>query len=253
MTTRLENYETRTAHILLVLALVFLALYGAPLIWTDLPDLAVRAFNVANVAIWLLFAVDLAIRTYLSNRPFYYLATHPVDVVIMLLPMLRPLRVLRALAAAQALITRTGRISLFKSTQAISVATALLVVVGALAILDAERSAPEATISTFGESLWWSLVTVTTVGYGDMVPVTTTGRIVAAALMLVGIALIGAVTATVAAWFIDNTQAAGKDAPREGSADEIGHRLAALEQQITEIHALARAAASAREPSADQR
>lgn len=78
---------------------------------------------------------------------------------------------------------------------------------GALAILDAEQSADDANIVTLGDALWWATTTVTTVGYGDRFPVTTEGRFVALALMLVGIALIGSVTAAVAAWFISQVEA----------------------------------------------
>ena len=68
--------------------------------------------------------------------------------------------------------------------------------------VDVERGAHGANITTFGDALWWAMTTVTTVGYGDQFPVTTTGRIVAAALMLVGISLLGLITATVAASFV---------------------------------------------------
>lgn len=73
---------------------------------------------------------------------------------------------------------------------------------GALAGLDAEQDADGANITTIGDALWWASTTVTTVGYGDRFPVTTEGRFIAVALMVVGIGLVGAVTASVAAWMI---------------------------------------------------
>jgi voltage-gated potassium channel len=86
--------------------------------------------------------------------------------------------------------------------------TALMALgLGALAVLDAEQDASGANITTFGDALWWSTTTVTTVGYGDLYPVTTTGRLVAVALMLVGIACIGAITAGVAAWLVAQVEA----------------------------------------------
>ena len=86
------------------------------------------------------------------------------------------------------------------------VAVCLLVYVAALAVLDAERGAPDATITSFPDALWWGFVTVTTVGYGDEFPVTATGQITAVFLMLVGIGLLGSVTATVASWIADRFQ-----------------------------------------------
>ena len=88
---------------------------------------------------------------------------------------------------------------------------------GAVAVLDAEQDAAGANITTFGDALWWSATTVTTVGYGDHFPVTTTGRLVAVALMLVGIACIGAITAGVAAWLVRQVEA---EARAETSSDE---------------------------------
>src|SRR5215203_3913450 len=82
--------------------------------------------------------------------------------------------------------------------------------VAALAVLEAERSAPDASITTFGEAVWWTITTISTVGYGDRYPVTVEGRIVAATLMVAGIALLGVVTASIAAWFVENVRRAGE-------------------------------------------
>jgi len=84
----------------------------------------------------------------------------------------------------------------------VSGATALAVGLGALAVLDAEQDAAGANITTYGDAVWWACTTVTTVGYGDHFPISGEGRLVAVALMLVGIGLVGTVTASVAAWML---------------------------------------------------
>ena len=77
---------------------------------------------------------------------------------------------------------------------------------GSVAVLDVERGDSDANITTFGDALWWATTTVTTVGYGDRLPVTLEGRVIAFALMVVGISLVGVVTASVAAWLIANVE-----------------------------------------------
>lgn len=239
MSTRLSHYEARTTKPLFGLGLAFLFVYGVPIVNPDLPATVISAFDIAGVIIWLIFAVDLLLRARLSGRWFRYLVTHPVDVVVVALPALRPLRVLRVFAATHVLISKSGQLSILRTTQAITTATGLLVLIGALAVLDAERAGDDPTIVTFGDALWWSLTTVTTVGYGDMTPVTGTGRAVAAALMLVGISLLGAITASVAAWFIDRTRpAAEPNAADESNSADLHARLAAMEARLDEIHGL---------------
>jgi voltage-gated potassium channel len=89
--------------------------------------------------------------------------------------------------------------------------------VGAAAVLDAERDAPDATITTYPDAVWWAMTTVTTVGYGDYSPVTPLGRTIAAGLMVVGIGVIGTITGAVATRLVQISRASR---PAEGSPDD---------------------------------
>lgn len=229
--TRLQRYEARSDRPLLVLALSFVAIYALQVAATGLPSVLHTTLEVASWVIWTVFAADLAARVWLAERRWRYIATHPIDVIVVLLPALRPLRVLRIFTAGQAMITRGGRMSLLRSTEAIAVAASLLVLIAALAALDAERDAPGTHITDLGDALWWAATTVTTVGYGDTYPITGTGRLVAVALMLVGISLVGLITATVAAWFV--TQIRGATDTQEA---ELAARLDRIEDTLAEIH-----------------
>jgi voltage-gated potassium channel len=91
-------------------------------------------------------------------------------------------------------------------------ATSLVLFVASLAVLEAERGAKGATITTFGDAVWWVMTTVTTVGYGDRYPMTTQGRFIAGGLMLAGIALLGIVTASLASWLIDHVREVNEEA-----------------------------------------
>ena len=95
-----------------------------------------------------------------------------------------------------------GRVAIYVAGGA-----SLLGFVAALAVLDVERSSPDANINDFGDAIWWAVTTMTTVGYGDHYPVTSIGRAVGFGLMLGGIALLGTVTATLASWLVESVEA----------------------------------------------
>lgn len=76
-----------------------------------------------------------------------------------------------------------------------------MVVFSSIAILQFE-TLPNSNIKTAGDAIWWSYVTITTVGYGDKYPVTPEGRIIAAMLMTVGVGLFGTFTAYISSWFV---------------------------------------------------
>lgn len=237
---RLDSYEARTSPWLTALAFVFLAVYGTPVVWRDLPAGLVAALEAANAVIWCVFAADLVIRFALAEHRWRWLARHPVDLLAVLVPMLRPLRVLRVLTAGHSLLTRRG--GLLRTGNAVVLSAGVLVVIGALAELDAERGAPGATITSIGDALWWAMTTITTVGYGDMYPVTGLGRVVAAALMVVGISVLGVVTAAVAAWFVQTATDATEGVAAEASetaAEAVEVAAEAVEVAAEAVHVAA--------------
>jgi voltage-gated potassium channel len=99
-----------------------------------------------------------------------------------------------------------SRKALIKSIPIVMTAAALLmIVIMGAAILDIERNAPNSNIKTPMDALWWGLVTITTIGYGDRYPVTTEGRLVAGILIIFGVAMISTITASFAAWILSQT------------------------------------------------
>lgn len=227
---RLSEYEQKTSPVLLGLAIGFLVLYGLPILQPDLPAVIRQVLNAASLVIWIAFGIDFACRVVLAEHRLRYVVTHPVDLLTVALPALRPLRVLRVFTAGQALISR-GRLSLMKTTQAVLLSAGLLIVIGTLAVLDAERNAAGSNINAPSTALWWAVGNVTSVSYNSAYPVTATGKIVAIALTIVGLSLIGVITAAVAAWFIAQTKVAA-----EQSQGGVEIRLAELEAKINAIH-----------------
>ena len=99
-------------------------------------------------------------------------------------------------------IARAKEVFTHKGLHFVLLTATVMVFASAGLVLIAERNAPGATIHNYGQALWWAVVTVTTVGYGDKYPVTGFGQGIAVVVMVVGIGLIGVLTATVASYFV---------------------------------------------------
>jgi voltage-gated potassium channel len=162
--------------------------------------------------IYLVFVVDLVARAFVSFPEFRYLAgwiefvkQNWLSIVAVFVPFLRTLRVLRVLLVLRGLspflknrATKVGVI--------IAVTLPLTLFTSALSIFEVERYAAGSNITSFDDAIWWSVVSVTTVGYGDLFPVTNEGRSVAAFLMFVGIGLFSSITALIAAWVVEGNR-----------------------------------------------
>lgn len=222
--TRVERWERRAEVPMLLLSFAFVAAYA----WTVIdPTLSptLESFLVAvSWTTWFAFAVDFVIRIALAEHRLRYILRHWYDVFLVALPMFRALRLLRILGTLR-ILNRVFQQRLIGRTGAyVVVASVFCIFFGSLAVLDVEQEAPDSQITSFGDALWWAVVTSTTVGYGDLYPVTAAGRAVAVGLMILGIALLGAVTASMAAWLVsaveqDRTRRAEAEAEAEAEAD----------------------------------
>jgi voltage-gated potassium channel len=200
---RLEHrWEQRSEIPLAVASLAFLGSYAVRVLAPGLPEPALDLCLAVTLGAWALFAADYAVRWRLSGRRLGFVRTHLLDTVVLILPLLRPLRVVKLYEAVQ---RRHGRPRLALHARVIvyaGMSTLLLGFTGALAVYQQERDAPDATMRTFGDAVWWTCATLSTVGYGDVVPVTPLGRLIAVGVMAIGLALLAAVTGTFASWLL---------------------------------------------------
>jgi len=135
----------------------------------------------------------------------------------------RLFRLLRLPLAGARSVRALRRVLVSRGPLVLAAAATLSAIIGALAVLEFER---EHEITTVPDALWWAATTMTTVGYGDFAPRTLGGRLVALALMVVGIAAFGMTTALLARWFLDIS-----------GAEEQNEELLALHRELAALRA----------------
>ncbi|MCB5164883.1 potassium channel family protein [Streptomyces bambusae] len=220
------RWERRTQVPLFVCAVAFAVAYAVPIIAPDADPVVQEACLLVEWLVWGAFALDYLVRLGLSADRRRFVRTHWLDLGAVLLPMIQPLRLLR-LVATLLLVGRRARMApQIKLTTYVTGAVVGLLMFGSLAVLSVERGAPGGNIRNLGDAVWWSFTTMTTVGYGDHAPTTGLGRMIAVGLMLSGIALLGVVTANIAAWFIarferDDREERLQTAAIEALTDEV--------------------------------
>jgi voltage-gated potassium channel len=238
--TRLTRFEHHTEWPLAAVALVFLGLYSFQILREPRGPTS-EAISTAMRVLYLVFVADYLARLYLANPRGKWFLRHLFDLAIVALPFLRPLRLL-SLAVIVDVFQRAvgdsirGRVIIYTAFSAV-----IMIYAAALAILDVERHVPDGHIRTFGDAIWWSITTVTTVGYGDLTPVTGAGKVVAVVLMVGGITLVGVVTATLASWIVQRV--AEEDTVNQAATG------AQIEELREEIRRLAKLVTDDREPA----
>ena len=204
--TRRARWEARTDNPLMVVSFVFLLAYALPIIWPNLPAAVIQTCSIMIVVLWAIFIVDYIVRLILSTNRRRFFIKNLFDLAVLALPLLRPLRLLRMFSVIP-LFTRIGAHTLRgKLLTYVGGAALLAVLVGSLAITEAERGIPGAFVTNYTQGLWWALDTLVTVGIDDTTIFSNSGHVVAFVLTIAGMAVNGAVTAAIAAWLVERVQ-----------------------------------------------
>lgn len=234
---RLHRWEHLTAYPLTLLSILFIAVYAWPILEPSLDEHWRDVCEIGDLLIWAVFCIEYVARLLLSADKLRFVRTHWFDLSVLILPVLRPLRALRLLNALRVLNRHAvswtrGRLALY-----VVATTALIVLIGGLAVLEAERGHPNSNINSYPQALWWAVCTITTVGYGDLYPETLEGRLVALGLMLGGLGLIGFTTGSLASWIVDQLSDSERPNAAATRADVILllHEVRKLRAEVAEL------------------
>ena len=192
------------------LALAFLVAFSYPAFIDPVPSSTQALLNIVQWVSWIAFATDLIYGLSNARNKRKYLKKHPLEIAAVLLPFLRPLRLMRVISFGGLAIQKVAIGRQFAITIKVFLASIFVAYISAVQITITERAVEGSNIKNFGDGFWWAITTVTTVGYGDRYPTTTEGRFIAVTLMIMGISLMGVITASVAAWFVKMGQESSK-------------------------------------------
>ena len=209
----LRHYVARTQSALDLIALLTLWIVVIPVRQLGMGEELTIGGVIIRLTVSFIYGVDLAIRARLAPRHLEYVRTHPIALLAVVFP---PIRVIFSLRLITSLFRR-GNITRFL------MAAGILLINGAIIVYYYEYNAPGANITTPWVSIWWAIVTVATVGYGDNYPVTVAGRVVASFIMAIGILTLAVVTAQVSSSFVD--QGRRRQQPADDSPDESAAEL----------------------------
>ena len=179
-----------------------------------LSDEVTVLLNYVDNLICIIFLVDFAIRFKKANNKLVFMKWGWIDLISSIpyidflragrvLRLIRLIRVFRAFKATKLIFEHINKNKKQSALTSVALISFLMVIFSSIAILQFEKDV-NSNIKTAEDAIWWSYVTITTVGYGDKFPITTEGRIIGAVLMTMGVGIFGTFTALVSSWFIQN-------------------------------------------------
>jgi voltage-gated potassium channel len=215
--------NTRAKWALVAASIVFLAGYSLLILLPGISEAARNILIVLLGLIWAVFILDFIVRLVRARRGerWRFVGHNKLDLLSTIIPIVRPFHVLSGLNSVRGFRGRSGNSVRSRVIVTALAYASLFVYVIALTEYAVERDAPGATILTFGNAVWWACVTIATVGYGDYVPVTPIGRILAVVLMAGGLVIIGTASATIVS-YLNERMARNRENHKANETDTTG-------------------------------
>ena len=228
-----------TIILLLALISVVLVIFG----FMDVIDLHNPPYNIIDLMIWIVFIVDYLWRFFTSKEKFRFIIDNIFDLLAILpsnaiftvfrlaklTKLVKLTRLLRIIGLSEKLERKASRLLRTNGLLYILYVNVFIVFVGSSIFSVVEEKA-------FSDSLWWTIVTVTTVGYGDIVPSSIFGKWLAVILMLVGIGTIGMLTSALTNFFVKENS--NEESKLEQLQNELVMQRRLVEKQAERIEEL---------------
>jgi len=203
-----------------------------------LPKEVSNLIEAADTAVCGVFFVDFVIRFRRAESKRAFMKWGWIDLVASipnlevlrwgrLVRVLRVIRLLRGIRSAHRILTMILQNKMESGVVSVGLTAFLMVAFSSASVLICERD-PEANIKTAEDAVWWSVTTMTTVGYGDKYPVTTEGRVLGMLLMIGGIGLFGALSGLAASFFLGGQEK--QDADTRAVLDRLDQMQAKLDE-----------------------
>ena len=231
-----DRIEDVTKYPITALGVAWLVI-GIIILTTDVNSTASTALVGTLFALWAVLLLEYLVRLVVTPDRRGYVRRRWVEPVTLVVPALQGWHLIgieKVSVVTREVGLRIQFVLRHHSLFRVLIAAAVTLVLGAWLVLLFEDNAKGSNIHNYPDALWWAVVTVTTVGYGDRFPVTGGGRSVAVVLMLLGIGLIGVLTATVASVFVKEHTDANREQLRKNHAD-LGRQLAVLSARLADI------------------
>jgi len=226
------------------IVMLFLCVYVLGALFIDtifrLPDETSILLNQIDNAICIIFIGDFIFKVITAKSRLGYLKWGWIDLVSSIpnvqilrggrfVRIIRIMRILRGIRSTRQILKFLFANRAKGTFASVAMISFVLMVSSSIAILNCETS-PDSNIQSASDALWWSFVTITTVGYGDFYPITLLGRIIAAVLMTAGVGLFGTFTAYVASSFLQQ-----EDDEQEKREDRILAELESIKERLDRI------------------